>query len=74
MRHLAADSSGSSQVGCLRLRKKYSERKDFCFYQVETLNKRELISKLGFGKGHRGDQNLTQVEFIMNKKTIIGTG
>ena len=52
MRHLAADSSGSSPGRLFdELRKKYSDRKDFCFYQVETsLIKEELISKLGFGK------------------------
>ena len=52
MRHLEADSSGVS-LGRLfdELRKKYSDRKDFCFYQVETSSiKEELISKLGFGK------------------------
>ena len=51
MRHLEADSSGFS-IGRLfdELRKKYSDRKDFCFYQVETSSiKEELISKLGFG-------------------------
>jgi len=52
MRHMASDSSGSSPGWLFdELRKKYSDRKDFCFYQVESSSiKEELISKLGFGK------------------------
>ncbi len=51
MRQLEADSSGDS-IGRLfdELRKKYSDRRDFCFYIVETISrKKELFAKLGFG-------------------------
>lgn len=51
MRHLEADSSGFSLGGFFdELRKKHSDRRDFCFYQVETgAIKKELLAKLGFG-------------------------
>ena len=51
MSHLEADSSGVS-IGRLfdELRKKCSDRRDFCFYQVKTSSiKKDLILKLGFG-------------------------
>ena len=50
MSRLEADSSGVSIGGVFdELRKKCSDRRDFCFYQVETSSiKKELIAKLGF--------------------------
>ena len=50
MRLLEVDSGVSEGWLFDELRKKYSDRRDFCFYQVETSPiKKELFAKLGFG-------------------------
>ncbi len=51
MKQLEVDSSGASEGRLFdELRKKYSDRRDFCFYQVEFSSaEKDLAAKLGFG-------------------------